>query len=140
VRCDGETSLRPAARKFLMRYPTRGLAVLISDFLDPDGYEDTIRLFLQHQWELFVVHVLSRDERDPELRGNLKLVDCETGRFAEVTINQYLVTHYKKTVEQFCGGIKTFCTARGVPYFGVTSDVSIERMILEFFRKRGVLK
>jgi len=140
VRCDGETALLPAARKFLIRYPTRGLAVLVTDFLDPDGYEDIIRLFLQYQWEIFVVHVLSQDEREPEHRGNLKLIDSETGRFAEVTINQHLVNRYRKTVEQFCAGIKGFCTTRGVPYFGVTSEVSIEKMILEFFRKRGVLK
>lgn len=140
VQCDGETALAPAARRFLIRYPTRGLGVLITDFLDPNGYEDTIRLFLQHHWELFVVHVLSREEKEPEERGNLKLVDCETRQFTEVTINQYLLNHYRRTVQQFCGGIKQFCTARGVPYFGLTSDFSIERMILEFFRKRGVIK
>jgi len=140
VPCDGETALAPAARRFLVRCPGKGLGVLITDFLDPGGYEETIRLFLQRQWELFVVHVLSRDEREPEHRGNLKLVDSETGRFTEVTINQPLLNRYRRTVEQFCGGIKQFCTARGVAYFGATSDVSVERMILEFFRKRGVIK
>jgi uncharacterized protein (DUF58 family) len=140
IECDGETALYPAARQFLLRYPRRGLGVLITDFLDPSGYEDTIRLFLQHRWELFVVHVLSREEREPEHRGNLKLVDCETGQFTEVTVNQYLLNHYRRTVREFCASIKEFCTVRGVPYFGLTSDFSIERMILEFFRKRGVIK
>ncbi len=51
--------------------PTRsrqsGLAVVISDLLDPAGYEAGVRALLERRFDVHLVHVLAPEEMKPEL-------------------------------------------------------------------------
>ncbi len=35
--------------------------------------------------DVYVIQVLSAEELDPDIKGDLKLVDCEDGDVAEIT-------------------------------------------------------
>ena len=67
-----------AARHAAAMLTGRGVIVLISDLLDP-GADRVIRELAATGSELIVLHVLSPDELDPPLEGDLRLVDSESG-------------------------------------------------------------
>ena len=64
----------------------RAIVILLSDLLDPAA-ERVIRELAATGSELIVLHVLSPDELDPELEGDLRLVDVETGDGVDVTVD-----------------------------------------------------
>ena len=51
--------------------------VLITDLMYKTGYESALRMLLSQDMDLYVIHVLSPEEINPEITGDLKLVDSE---------------------------------------------------------------
>lgn len=133
-------SLLEAARRFVATRPLAGLTVLVSDLLDRHGYEAAIRALAARRGELFVIHVLSREELEPHLRGDLRLVDSEDGQEREVTLTPSLLARYRRTLAAFIGQAREFCVRHGVTYVSVASDEPIELMMLEVLRRRGLLR
>ena len=96
--------------------------MVISDFLDKHGYEDALRYLLARNMDIYVIHVLSQEEVEPELVGDLRLVDCEDDDVAEITISAPLLKRYKDNLNAFVGGLKEWCTSRGITYIFTTNQ------------------
>lgn len=137
---SGASDLTAAARDFAIRHAGRGIIIVISDFLDKRGFEAAFRYLLARNMDVYVIHVLSREEVEPELAGDLKLVDCEDGDEAEITVSAPLLKKYKENLNAFVGGLKDWCTRRGMTYIFTTNQQSFERLILNYLRERGLLK
>lgn len=137
---DGTTSLVDACRAFAIRQKRRGIVLLISDFMDPAGYEDALRVFLNRRDDLYVLHVLAREELDPDLAGHLRLVDSETGAYTEVTVSAAVLQRYRQTVRAYCGAVHRFCTQRGIQYLSASTSLDFEQLILTYLRQRGMLR
>lgn len=134
------TALVQSCRDFILQNRQSGVVVLITDFLDPAGHEAALKHFLQRNYEVYCVHVLSPEERKPEMGGHLELIDSESGEKQEVTVSGALLDQYLRTLEAYCNGIKTWCTAHGMVYLPVTTDVALEKMILGFLRMKGLVR
>src|SRR2546427_7368183 len=61
-----------------MRAREPGLAVVISDLMDPGGFETGVRALLERRFDVHLIHVLAPQEMDPELTGDLRLADAGT--------------------------------------------------------------
>jgi uncharacterized protein (DUF58 family) len=140
VEPGGMTRLGAAMTKFVHQTKRRGLAVLVSDLYDPDGYEEGLNVLRYHRFEPFVVQVYDRKEADPPLRGDLTLIDCETGEPREVTISARLLEEYRREHERYCAEIEQFCTSRAVPFFRTHTGVPFDELVLRIFRAGGFLK
>ena len=136
----GPTHLEKSLRTFIHQNPRRGVAVLISDFYDPDGFREAINTLRYNKYELYVVQVYDLKEVRPSLMGDLHLVDCETGEEKEVTISPKLLDDYAKEHDLFCKELETFCTERGVPLFRTHTQMPFQDLILEIFRMGGFVK
>ncbi len=134
------TSLRQGVRDFVARQPQRGIVVLISDFLDKGGYEEALRLLVAKRMEVTAVHVLAPDEIDPQLSGDVKLVDAEDGEVAEITATPWLLRRYRQTLEGFCAALRQFCVRRNILYSFISSATPVESLILNQLRGRGLLR
>ena len=133
-------SLYEGVRDFSIRNSGTGVAVLISDLMDKEGYEAALRMLVGRRMDVFVMHVLSPEEIDPPLRGDRRLIDVEDGDAAEITINAYALEKYKETVKSFIGSIKTFCARRSIVYIPVRTDTPIETIVTKYLRERGVVR
>ena len=71
------TSLATGVKNFCLRNAGKGIVVLISDLMDKNGYEAALRYLVSQRVDVYVIHVLSQEEIDPDVKGDLKLVDCE---------------------------------------------------------------
>src|SRR5580693_2638856 len=121
LEATGASNLTSAAREFAIRHAGKGVVVVISDFLDKHGYEDALRYLLARNMDIYVVHVLSREEVEPEIVGDLRLVDCEDDDVAEITVSAPLLRRYKANLNAFVGGLKDWCTKRGITYIFTTN-------------------
>ena len=88
-------------KNFCLRNSGKGIVVLISDLMDKAGYEAALRYLVSQQMDVYVIQVLSAEEIDPDVQGDLRLVDCEDGDEAEVTVSAPLLKRYKQTLAAF---------------------------------------
>ncbi|HEU5116283.1 MAG TPA: DUF58 domain-containing protein, partial [Isosphaeraceae bacterium] len=140
LKASGSSDLTTAARSFAIKHAGKGIVVVISDFLDKRGYQDALRYLLARNMDIYVVHVLSQEEVEPELVGDLRLVDAEDEDFAEITISAPLLKRYKDTLNGFVGGLKEWCTRRGITYIFTTNQNPFDKLILNYLRERGLIK
>jgi hypothetical protein len=124
----------------VLRNPGQGVLVLISDLMDKQGYESAFRFLLAQQMDVYVIHVLSAEELEPDLQGDLKLVDCEDQDIVEITASAPLLNRYRKTLAAFVAGAKDFCTRRGIHYIPTSTALPVDQLIGGFLTKRGLLK
>jgi uncharacterized protein (DUF58 family) len=137
---SGQSDLTAAAREFAIRHAGKGIVVVVSDFLDKRGYQDALRYLLARSMDIYVVHVLSHEEVEPDLVGDLRLVDAEDEENAEITISAPLLKKYKDNLNAFVGGLKEWCTQRGITYIFTTNVYPFDKLILNYLRQRGLVK
>jgi uncharacterized protein (DUF58 family) len=101
VEAAEETSLATGVKNFCLRNSGKGILVLITDLLDKSGYEAALRFLVAQRMDVYVIHVLCPEELNPELKGDLKLVDCEDGDIAEITVSKPLMDRYRQTLASF---------------------------------------
>lgn len=136
----GVSDFTAVAKRFAVRYQGKGVVVVLSDFLDKSGYADGLRYLLSRDLDLYVVHVLSPEEIDPPLVGDLKLKDVEDDESAEVTISAPLLKKYKANLQAFCQGLKDHCTRRGITYLFTSTRVPFDVLVMSYLRQRGLLR
>ena len=132
--------LADGVKNFCLRNPGKGVLVLISDLMDKQGYESALRYLVSREMDVYVIQILSQEEIDPDVKGDLKLVDCEDADVAEVTISAPLIARYKQTLNAFVEGAKTFCTRRGMNYLLARNDVPVDQLVSSYLRKRGLVR
>lgn len=135
----GEANLNEALRRGAIESRQTGVAVVLSDLLDPDGYENGLNTLLGRGFQINLVHVLAPEELAPTTFGDLRLVDAESGEFREVTFGKYRLKNYQQTVQNFCGRLREFCQKRGIHYFLARSDMDLGDLILKQLRRAEVL-
>jgi len=130
VRPDGGTGLNHALANYTIRTREPGLAVIFSDLLDPGGYEAGLRALLERRFDVHVVHLLDPEEMNPELAGEMRLLDSETGQTCELTVDGEAVRAYRDRLHQFLEKAETFCRAQEIGYHRVVTDTPVEEFVL----------
>jgi len=135
-----EVSLADGVKNFCIRNSGRGIVVLISDLMDKSGYEAALRYLLSRDLDVYVIQVLSAAEIDPDVSGDLRLIDCEDADVAEVSITPALVARYKKTLAAFIDQARQFCMKRGMIYLLARNEVPVEELVGGYLRNRGLVR
>ena len=135
-----QTHLSACLKTFAQASGRRGVAVVISDFYDFEGYEEGLRHLIAADFEVLAVHVLSHEELHPAVQGDIRLVDSEVGLTTDVSIGRSLLKSYERTLDAFCGGLKDYIVSRGGSYLLTSTRMPFERLILEVLRRRGILR
>jgi len=133
-------TLSEGVKNFCLRNSGKGVVVLISDLMDKTGYEQALRYFVSHQVDCFVIHVLSQEELEPDVQGDLKLVDCEDQDVAEITVSAPLLNRYKQTLNAFVSNAQQFCAKRGIHYFLANNQLPVQELVAQHLRRRGLVR
>ena len=136
----GKTELAECMKDFIAQNKRRGLAVVISDFYDPRGFEAGINTLRYHKFEPFVLQVYDLREAAPKLHGDLALVDCETGDTREVTVSKSLLEAYEREHEKYCKELEAYCTKYAIPFFRTHTSIPFDELVLRIFRSGGFLR
>jgi len=138
VAADGPTDLLAAARHSAAQLTGRGVIVLLSDLLDPNA-DRVIRELAATGSELIVLHLLSPQELDPALEGDLRLVDVETGDGIDVTVDLPTLDGYKARLEAWRQGFADVAARRRATYVPLSTDVPLSELMFAELRRRQVV-
>jgi len=135
---SGPADLNAALRRGALESRQTGLAVVLSDFLDPSGYEAGLKALLGRGFQIDVIQVLAPEELNPSTYGDLRLVDSESGHMEEVTFGKFRLKTYQRMVQNYCQRLREFCQMRGIQYFMAPSDMTLEELLLQRLREAEV--
>jgi uncharacterized protein (DUF58 family) len=140
LNADGVMDINRTLKAYAQRVSRPGLCLLISDLMSPNGYQDGLAALQGRGFEVGLIHVLSRDEVEPELSGDLHLVDVETGVGQDVTVDINMRDLYIQRLLAWRDEINNFCTRRGIHYVTVETGTPWEELILFELRRLGVVR
>jgi uncharacterized protein (DUF58 family) len=135
---DGPTDLVAAARHAAAQLHGKGVVILFSDLLD-SGADRIIRELAATGSELIVLHVLSPDELDPALEGDLRLVDIESGDGVDVTVDLATLDAYKARLAAWKQAFADLAARRRASYVDLSSDTNLAVLMFNELRRRRVL-
>jgi uncharacterized protein (DUF58 family) len=133
-------SLAQGVKNFCIRNPGKGIVLLISDLMDKQGYDAALKYLLSQRMDVYLIQVLSSEELVPEIRGDLKLVDCEDNDVAEISASGPLLQRYQKTLAAFVDGAREFCSHRGMNYLLANNQLPVDQLVSSYLRKRGLVR
>jgi uncharacterized protein (DUF58 family) len=136
----GPSDLTRALKAFSLKSSGKGVVIILSDFMDKGGYMEGLRFLIARNMDVYVIQILSQEEIDPPLTGDLKLTDVEDGDEAEVTVSAPLLKKYKETLAAYRGKLSEFCIRRGVNYLFTSNQVPFDRLVLGYLRQRGLIR
>jgi uncharacterized protein (DUF58 family) len=138
VSAQGVADLNESLRRGALTARTAGVAIVLSDFLDPAGYETGLTALVGRGFQVSAVQILAPEEVNPSTFGDLRLVDSETGGMQEVTFGKFRLAGYQRTVNNYCQRLREYCQGRGINFFNTTSDASLEKLLLKQLREAEV--
>jgi uncharacterized protein (DUF58 family) len=136
----GGSDMAQSLRNFSLRSSGKGILVILSDFMDKNGYEEALRYVIARQMDIYVIQILSQEEIEPDLVGDLKLVDVEDEDMAEITVNGPLLKRYKQNLAAYRQSLHEFCNKRGVNCLFTSNQVPFDRLVLTYLRQRGLVR
>jgi hypothetical protein len=87
-----------------------------------------------------VLHVVSEEELNPSLGGDLTLVDAEGGSAREVSVDRWALDRYRERLQRHFDEAERFCTRHGIDYLRTATTVPFQDLILRHLRRGGFLR
>ncbi|MBI5928258.1 MAG: DUF58 domain-containing protein [Chloroflexi bacterium] len=135
----GDTPFDALLKDYALRTTRAGLCIIFSDMMI-SSYRDGLSALQARGFEVALIHVLSPDEVNPVVSGDLRLMDVETGIPQEVTIDAGMIQLYQERLMAWRDEIGEFCLRRGVHYAPIETSTPWEELILYNLRRLGVVK
>ena len=140
VTTGGETDLLGSIQHIISTSRRRGIAILISDLLDPNGWQPAVDLLLARRHRVFLVHIVAPTEESPELDGAVRLVDRENGKKLDVRVDKRLLEVYRKSFKTFCRRVERYAMSKEIGHAQLRTDLPFDEAILSLLRRGGVVR
>ncbi|HTQ05912.1 MAG TPA: DUF58 domain-containing protein [Polyangiaceae bacterium] len=129
VSAGGGTDLSAPVRALVEHAPRPGLVVVVSDFFDAGPVTSALGLARASGHDLALVQILDPTELDPELEGDLSLVDSESGESVEVTADGAAIEAYLLRITGLIEELRAFARRHGATYVRATTDESLLALV-----------
>ncbi len=135
---DSATSLDAAVRDTVAVVRRRSLAVVISDFLDPAGYERALKGLLHRRFDVSAILVTDPSEAGSLVRGDVALVDSETGEELRLSASDTAVADFLARQVDYSDRLRAWCRSQSIGFAETSCAESPEETLLALLRS-GVL-
>lgn len=136
VTFEGKTRINEAVRR--SSFNGRGICILISDFLDPEGIDEAIRYLTFKKQEVLLIQVLAREEVNFEGEGTLALEDMETGEQVRVTMTRQTLKVYEEALEAHNQALQKLAKRYGCAWQQVVADEDLEKVVFHTLKQKGI--
>jgi uncharacterized protein (DUF58 family) len=135
----GGGSLLATAHRYVQTARNAGPLLLCSDLLDSQ-WREALRALSSRPFEITILHILAPQELNPEIDGDFRLLDAESGAPVEITADLEVLRRYDEHLRAWRDEIESFCNGRGITYIFVDTSIPIEDFVLSTLRRRRVLR
>jgi hypothetical protein len=136
----GSTNFMQMTRDFIACYPQRGLAIIISDFLDDADCEKPLQYLADFGHDLILVQIWADEDREPPWEGELDLEDAETGGRVQLAFDEPARTAYAAAFDQYAAHLRDVALRNGGRYVGLRTSIPVEDALFGPLVKSGALQ
>ena len=127
---SGESNLQKALEGYSLQ-TGRGITVIISDFFSAGSFEEVLKYCKYKKQEIYICHILSPQELQPDINDSVRLIDSETGHDLNITVTPALMNAYGKSLDSFKNLLQKACFKYGAHYSLFSSGMRLEEMVKE---------
>ncbi len=129
VKAGGKTNYFESARQYLTTYPQRGVAIIISDFLDDGDCFRPLQYLADFGHELLLIQLWGSEDREPSLDGEVELVDAESDTHLKMIVDRRGCEAYTEAFDAHAAEIRKVAARNGGRYAGLSTRTPIEDAI-----------
>ncbi|MFO8012782.1 MAG: DUF58 domain-containing protein [Phycisphaerae bacterium] len=137
---QGRTDLARSAQAYLAHAGRPGLAILLSDLMDPGGYARPLTLLAGRGLEAWVLHVTDPADLAPPGAGDAAVADAETGEVLGVHLTEAVRERLAAEAERFAAEARAWCLGRGIGYAEAPTRTPADAMVLDILRRGGLVR
>jgi uncharacterized protein (DUF58 family) len=129
----GPTNLRSVLHRLGAMRLRKGVVAIVSDFFDPAGIDSLVESMHGIQHKLLLVQLCRASDAEPQLDGELSLVDCETGHDLRVSVTPRTVEAYQQAYSNFQDKLLQFAGKRRAGYITLNADGDVLEQFMNMF-------
>jgi uncharacterized protein (DUF58 family) len=133
----GDFPIERAIEAVLRRHRGRGIVILLSDFLTFGDLERPLNQLFSAGLEVFAVQILGPTEINPEITGDIRLVDCETSHSVDVTSAGDLLGIYEEHRLALEEELGILCRQRSGRFLSISSGDPLDWVLFDQLRRKG---
>lgn len=133
----GDFPIDAAIDALLRRHRGRGIVALLSDFLTFGNFEKPLNRLFSAGLEILAVQILGPTEMNPELTGDIRFVDCETGHTLDVSSAGDLLGIYHEHRAALEEELGILCRQRNGRFLSLSSQEPVETVLFDTLRRKG---
>lgn len=115
----------------------RGIAVILSDFLTFTDLSRSLNMLFSSGLEIWGLQILGPSEIEPDVQGDLRFVDSETGGMLDVTNAGELLSIYQAQRQALEEVIDGQCRRRNGRFLSVRADDPLETILFDRLCRHG---
>ncbi len=136
----GDAPVERGIETFIRYHAGRGVALVLSDFLTFGDVGKGLGLLLNAGLEVHGVQILGPSEIEPDVTGDMRLVDCETQASLDITSAHELLDLYREYRVSYERRLAELCRHRSGHFVSVSSGAAVEWLLFDPFRRQGWLQ
>ncbi len=127
------TNLSAAAATFRGLGLREGMVVVISDFFDPRGIDVMLAELKRLRHRLLLVAITRTEDRQPTLRGDVRVRDCETAVTQDVSIDDAVLQRYRDAYDRHFDSLRSFVRQRKGGWLEIDADTGVMEQLAALF-------
>ncbi len=131
--------LAEAVASVCARHAGRGAALLLSDFLVAGDVRRSLGRLANRGLEILGMQILAPSELDPDLEGDLRLVDSETQESVDLSQSGDALALYHEHRQRWCAEIASWVVASGGRIATCCSSDQAQELVMVRLRRQGWL-
>lgn len=117
----------------------RGVAIVLSDFAPPEAFRAGLQHLARCGVSVVALHLLTPEELEPRLEGELELVDLETGASRRGWIGHAERAAYRSALDRLRREVASVCDGAGVQHVEISTATPLLRCLQQTLVRAGVL-
>lgn len=140
IQGGGDSPLEAAVDSVLRTHRGRGVVVLLSDFLTLGDVNPPLNSLYSAGLEIHAVQILSEHELHPDLTGDIRLLDSETGETLDISGAAELFGIYQDHLAWQELQLTADCQKRSGRFLRVSTGMPLESILFDTFRRKGWIR
>lgn len=136
------TALAESVQQLASLKLRQGLAVIVSDFFDPAGIDVVISSIRQLRHKILLVQLTRNYDADPllhpDMHGDIRLDDAESGHYTDLSITTELITRYKSIYQTFNQNLSEFAGSYGAGLIRLDAADDVLAQLTVLFESGGL--
>ncbi|MFH1304520.1 MAG: DUF58 domain-containing protein [Planctomycetota bacterium] len=137
IEVGGDSPIEAAVEDVLRTHRGRGVAIVLSDYESFGDLSRPFNMLYSAGLEIFGVQILGPSEINPEINGDLRLVDSESGQTLDISSAGDLLGLYHEHRALLEEHLAMLCRQRSGRFMTVNSGDSLEHVLFDLLRRKG---